>query len=241
MRILSMTLLAAATSLSTNSFAASTPDAPHIYIQGKASITTIPDNVQLSVAIVEIDKNLMAAKQKADQTMAKAIKIAKQSGVDEKSINAAQIQINRDTQYNRETNKQDFNGYRIGRSLTFTLSEVDKYPQLLQNLVDAGINEIQQTQFTSSRQTALQKQAQKMAIDDAKQAAKELANNYDVEIKGLYSASSSPLDSGAQPYMRVEKAMMQDSAAASFVPDAYHAGEITITASSYAIYLIEGK
>ena len=239
MRTLSMTILAS--TMTFNSFAASTPDAPHLYIQGQASVTTVPDNVRLRVAIVEVDKNLMAAKQKADQTMAKAIKIAKQTGVDKKGINAAQIQINRDTQYNSKMGTQDFNGYRVGRSLTFTLNEVDKYPQLLQNLVDAGINEIQQTQFTSSREVALQKQVQKMAIADAKKAAEELADDYDVELKGLYSVSSSPLNSGAQPYMRAEKTMLQDTASGGFVPDAYHAGEISITASSYAIYLIEDK
>jgi len=237
--LLSITLFSAA--ISFNSVAGTTPDEPHIYIQGQASINTVPDSVQLNVAIVEVDKNLMVAKQKADQTMAKAIKIAKQTGVDDKKINAAQIQINRDTQYNRETGKQDFNGYRVGRSLTFTLNEVDKYPQLLQNLVDAGINEIKQTQFITSRQIELQKQAQKMAIDDAKKAAKEFADNYDVKIKGLYSASSSPINTGMQPYMRVENAMLKDSPSGSYVPDAYHTGEITITSSSYAIYLIEGK
>ncbi|WP_283710703.1 SIMPL domain-containing protein [Pseudoalteromonas prydzensis] len=231
-------LLAAA--LSFNVFAASTPDAPHIYIQGQAQISTVADNVKLSVGIVEVEKDLMAAKQKADTTMAKAIKLAKQAGVLDKDINAGQISIHRESQYNRETNKQEFVGFRVSRSLSLTLKQIDKYPQLLQNLVSGGINEINQTEFVSSRYQELQQQARKMAIKDAKTAAQEFAADYDVEIKGLYSASMSPMDTNAQPYMRVKMASMADSAeSGSFVPDAYHAGELVIKASSYAIYLIE--
>ncbi|MBB1469359.1 MULTISPECIES: SIMPL domain-containing protein [Pseudoalteromonas] len=228
-----------AATLSFNVFAASTPDAPHIYIQGQAQISTIADNVKLGVAIVEVDKDLMSAKQKADQTMAKAIKLAKQQGIDEKSIYGSQISINRENQYNRETGKQDFIGYRVSRTLSLTLTDVTKYPLLLQSLVNAGINEINQTEFTSSRYESLQKKVQKMAIADAKSAAKEFAAEYDVELKGLYSASNAPMNVSAQPYMRAEKTMLSDSNSGSFVPDAYHAGEITISADSYAIYLIK--
>ncbi|MEH6396147.1 SIMPL domain-containing protein [Pseudoalteromonas sp.] len=225
--------------LSFNVFAASTPDAPHIYIQGQGQITTVADNVKLSVGIVEIDKDLMAAKQKADITMAKAIKLAKQASVLDTDINAGQISIHRENQYNRETNKQEFVGFRVSRSLSLTLKQIDKYPLLLQNLVSGGINEINQTEFVSSRYKELQQQAQKLAIKDAKSAAEEFATDYDVKIKGLYSASMSPMDTNTQPYMRVKMASMADTESGNFVPDAYHAGELVITASSYAIYLIK--
>ena len=78
-----------------------------------------------------------------------------------------------------------------------------------------------------------------MAIKQAKAAAKELSADFDVELKGLYSASLSPLDMPSVPYMRSEKVMMADGAPSNYVPDAYHAGEITISASSYAIYYID--
>lgn len=232
-------LLAAA--MTFNVFADSTPSAPHIYIQGQAEITTAADSVLLNVGIVEVDKDLMAAKNKADKTMAKAIKLAKQAGVFGKDINAGQISIHRETQYNRETNQQDFVGFRVSRGLSLTLKSVDKYPTLLQNLVNGGINQVNQTQFVSSKYNELHEQAQKLAIKDAKQAASEFASNYDVDLKGLYSASMSPMDTSVQPYVRAKMTMSADAESGSVVPDSYHAGEITITASSYAIYLIKDK
>lgn len=232
-------LLAAA--MTFNVFADSTPSAPHIYIQGQAEITTAADSVLLNVGIVEVDKDLMAAKNKADKTMAKAIKLAKQAGVFGKDINAGQISIHRETQYNRETNQQDFVGFRVSRGLSLTLKSVDKYPTLLQNLVNGGINQVNQTQFVSSKYNELHEQAQKLAIKDAKQAASEFASNYDVDLKGLYSASMSPMDTSVQPYVRAKMTMSADTESGSVVPDSYHAGEITITASSYAIYLIKDK
>ena len=230
-------LLAAA--LTFNVFAESTPSAPHIYIQGQAEITTAADTVLLNVGIVEIDKDLLAAKNKADKTMAKAIKLAKNSGALDKDINAGQINIYRETKYNRQTNAQEFVGFRVSRNITIKLNSIDKYPTLLQSLVNEGINQINNTQFVSSKYNELHQQAQKLAIKDARQAAKEFANDYGVEIKGLYSASMSPMDTSVQPYARAKMAMLSDSESGGVVPDSYHAGEITISASSYAIYLIE--
>ena len=110
---------------------------------------------------------------------------------------------------------------------------------MLQQLVNSGINEINQTQFVSSKYEELQKKAQKFAIKDARAAAKEFASDYGVKLKGLYTASSSPLDTGSQPYMRASKMVMAEAAPDNYVPDAYNGGELTITASSYAVYLIE--
>ena len=228
-------LLAAA--LTFNVFAESTPSAPHIYIKGQAKITSVADTVLLNVGIVEIDKDLLAAKNKADKTMAQAIQLAKKSGALDKDINAGQINIYRETQYNRQTNAQEFVGFRIARNITIKLHSIDKYPTLLQS---ECINQINNTQFVSSKYNELHQQAQKLAINDARQAAKEFATDYGVEIKGLYSASMSPMDTGVQPYARAKMAMLSDSESGGVVvPDSYHAGEITISASSYAIYLIE--
>ncbi len=62
---------------------------------------------------------------------------------------------------------------------------------------------------------------------------------FGVELKGLYSASMQPLNVQSAPYMRAEKVMLSDSTPSNYVPDAYHAGEIIITASSYAVYYID--
>lgn len=225
--------------LSFNALASPTPNAPHIYVKGKATLTTMPDYVQLSVGITDVDKDLIAAKNKTDLAIAKAIKLVKKVGVKKGDINAGQISISRDSQYNRTTGSQDFKGFKVSRTLTVKLTDINKYPELLQSLVNNGINQINQTQFLASNYNELQKKAQKLAIKDARDAAKEFSADYGVELKGLYSASSSPLNVQSQPYMRTEKVMMADSAPSNYVPDAYHAGEIKVTASSYAVYLID--
>ncbi|ASM54127.1 hypothetical protein PNIG_a2067 [Pseudoalteromonas nigrifaciens] len=225
--------------LSFNAFAAATPDTPHIYVKGEATITTMPDHVLLNVGITEIDKDLIAAKNKTDITMAKAIKLVTALGVSDADINAGQISINRESQYNRESGEQQFKGFRVSRSLTVKLNAINKYPELLQNLVNNGINEINHTRFLASNYDELYKKAQKLAIKDTRDAAKEFSSEFGVELKGLYSASMQPLNVQSAPYMRAEKVMLSDSTPSNYVPDAYHAGEIIITASSYAVYYID--
>ena len=70
------------------------------------------------MAIVEVDKDLIAAKNKADTTMAKAIKLGQKPSVDEKGIYASNISIDRQTEYNRETGKQNFVGYRNAKLIS---------------------------------------------------------------------------------------------------------------------------
>jgi uncharacterized protein len=239
MKLQSLCLIAA-TSFSFNVAAASSPEAPHIYVKGQASITTNADHVVINVGITDIDKDLIAAKHKTDITMAKAIKLVKAMGVADADINAGQISINRENQYNRESGEQQFKGFRVARSLVVKLHEINKYPELLQSLVNNGINEINHTRFLASNYQQLYKQAQKLAIKDARNAAQEFSNEFAVQLKGLYSASMQPLNVQSAPYMRAEKVMVSAADAPSnYVPDAYHAGEITITASSYAVYYIE--
>jgi uncharacterized protein len=239
MKLRSVCLVALTTAMSFNVFATATPDAAHIYVKGEATITTMPDHVVLQVGITEVGTDLIAAKNNTDKTMAKAIKIVKALGISDADINAGQISINRENQYNRESGQSEFKGFRVARSLMVKLAEIDKYPELLQNLVNNGINEINHTRFLASNYDALYKQAQQLAIKDSRNAAQEFSQAYGVALKGLYSASMQPLDVQSAPYMRAEKVMLSAEAPSNYVPDAYHAGEITITASSYAVYYIE--
>jgi uncharacterized protein YggE len=222
--------------MSFNSMAVTLPTTPHIYVKGEATITTMPDYVNLRVAIIEIDKDIIAAKAKVDSTMAKAISLAKNHGVKPKDIQGGSITINRETRYNRELGSQEFAGFRVGRPLSIKLTNLDHYPKLLQSLVNSGINDINSSHFLSSNYNALYKKAQTNAIINAKNTAQEISNEFGVTLKGLYSASQSPMNTQSQPLLRTK---MKESGDELVSAQSYHTGEIKITAQTYAIYLIE--
>ncbi|NOU49149.1 SIMPL domain-containing protein [Pseudoalteromonas sp. JBTF-M23] len=236
MRILSVL---AASLFSVSSFASTVPDDPHLYVQGQAKIQVQPDRATIRVAIVEKSKQLPEAKQKVDDIMAKAIKLAKRFDIEKDDIHAEQLNVYRQTRYNRNTNEEEFEGFRVTRSLTLTLKKIESYPELLQALVDTGITEFNNTEFSVSNREELTDKLKLKAIKDAKLAVKELAGAFDVEVDKLYSASFAPINAPTVPYLRQAPAMkMMDSESGSY-KEAYNTGAITIEAQVYAIYLIK--
>ncbi|QTH71667.1 SIMPL domain-containing protein [Pseudoalteromonas xiamenensis] len=229
-------MLAFAALVTLNANANSLPDAPHLYVQGNAKIQVKPDRANIVIGIDDTQTNTVDAKKNVDAIAAKVIEIAKRYQIAEKDIQAEQLNVYRQTEYDREQNKQRFVGFRVFRNIRMTLTLVDKYPDLLQDLVDAGVTEFRDTQFSVADHNTILKTVQKAAIKDAKMAAKELAKDFDVRIGKLYSVSFSPIDAPTMPYMRAEKMMVQaDSGAGA----GYNTGFITVDAQVYAVYLID--
>ncbi|MBR8844823.1 MULTISPECIES: SIMPL domain-containing protein [Pseudoalteromonas] len=223
--------------LSGFSFAGALPDSPHLYVKGTSFIQVQPDVATIRVAITEKQKSLPTAKENVDKIMAKAIEIAKRFDIKEDDIHAEQLNVYRQTRYNRESNEEEFDGFRVSRSLTVKLKDIKKYPELLQEFVDSGINQFNNTEFGVENEGKYLQSLKKAAIKDAKKAAKELAGEFDVELAKLYSVSFQPMQTPVQPYVR--SAAMAMEADQGAYKNAYNTGAITLNAEVYAVYLIE--
>ncbi|MCF6433970.1 SIMPL domain-containing protein [Pseudoalteromonas sp. MMG022] len=236
MRMISSLL---ATFFCASSLAAALPEQPHLYVEGSAKMQVQPDRATIRVAISETNKQLVAAKNKVDSVMAKAIKLSERFGIKKDDIHADQLNVHRQTRYNRNTNEEEFEGFRVVRSLTLTLEKIESYPELLQELVNAGITQFNNTEFSVSNRDELTDKLKKEAIKDAKLAASELADEFDVDLDKLYSVSFAPMNGPSVPYLRQASSMrMMDSESGSY-KEAYNTGAITINAQVYAVYLIK--
>ena len=222
------------------STAASLPNVPHFYVQGTGKITVVPDTAEVSFAITSRDKNLVKAKKEADTLSAHVIKIAKDYGIDKKDISASELFIQRETRYDNVTRKQVFIGHKVTRSIQLYLKDMSKYSHLVQSLVNAGITEMHGVKLMASNIEALNKKASLLAIQDAKQAAKDLAKGFDVQLGQLYRASTQAIQ-GEAPYgrNRMMDAMEMKSAPANIVKGAFEPGSIDVVQHIYAVYLID--
>jgi hypothetical protein len=224
-------------SFSSFSFANALPQEPHLYVQGTAKLQVKPDRATITIGIDDTQSTIAEAKKNIDDIAQKVIAIGKQFGIAEKDIQAQQLNAYKQMDYDREQNKQVFVGFRVSRDIQLTLSQIEQYPELLQALVDAGVTEFRNTQFTVSDQNTILDAVQKAAIKDAKLAAKELAKDFDVKLGSLYSVSFSPLEPQSVPYMRANEKMMVMADGGN--GPAYNTGHITIDAQVYAVYLID--
>ncbi|MCF6442316.1 SIMPL domain-containing protein [Pseudoalteromonas luteoviolacea] len=232
-----MRLLTAAFSilLSTSSMAGSIPTTPHLYVKGYSEVSVQPDTAIINVAINEKSKNLQEAKENVDDVVAKALSIAKSFGVKANHIHAEQLNVYKQTRYNRSTNEEEFTGFKVSRNITLKLKNIDKYPELLQAFVDSGINQFNNTQFVVEDKSEIMKELKQNAIKQAKLGAKELADGFGVKVGDLYSVSFSPMNVPIQPYAR-GKVMAAESMS---LQDAYSTGDTKLTAEVYAVYYID--
>ena len=218
----------------------SLPNAPHIYVQGTGKITVVPDTAEVSFAIISRNKNLVDAKKEADTLSAQVISIAKNYGINNKDISASELYIQQETRYDNVTRKQVFIGHKVTRSIQLYLKDMSRYSHLVQSLVNAGITELHGVKLLASNIAELTKKAEMLAIVDAKKAAKDLTQGFDVNLGALYRASKQVI-AGETPYRA--QAMMMDmerkSAPANIVEGSFEPGSIDVIQHIYAVYLID--
>ncbi|WDD99240.1 SIMPL domain-containing protein [Thalassomonas actiniarum] len=219
-----------------SSLAAAIPDSPHVYVKGRGKISVLPDLAEISFSVIRRHSDLIQAKKEADTLSANIIKIAEEYEIAKEDISASELFIQQEMQYDREAGKQVITGFKVSRNIQFYLKKIDLYSRLMQSLVNAGITQINGIRMMASNAEDLQKQAQKLAIADARAAAEELADGFEVKIARLYRAAKEPIR-GEQPYATMES--MRDSAPANIVEGAFEPGSITIEQVLYAVYLIE--
>ena len=229
-------LLAVTSLLLSSSFnyAYAEPTSPHLSVTGYAEQLVQPDQVVLNVSISHSDKNINKAKDEVDNVIARVIKVANTFNVSKNNIDASQLNIYRQHEYNQVTQKQEFSTFQVTRNVEIKLTDVDKYALFLQELVEAGINEISYMQFSYSKAGELQDRLKELAIKDAKFEAKELASAFDAKLDRVYSVNFAQAPSVTTPYGR--QSMIESGRAHK---QAYNVSDIVISSEVFVTYLIK--
>lgn len=224
------------TTLSLSAVAQITPNQPHLSVNGIGEVFAKPDIVTISVSVNEQGDDVLKAKQQADKKLAKIINNLKEQGVKSKNIQASQVNINRTMRYNRKTQEQEFSGYTVQRQIKIKLTNIKSYPKTLQQLVALGVNDINNSTFGVSNYNELYNQAKENAFKDAKAKAKQLATGFNAKLGTVYSINSYEPNNTTRTPMPM---LRSEASAAKFdVTDAYHVGDIKITASVNAVYYL---
>lgn len=147
-----------------------------IAVKGSAEIEVAPDIVTVGYAVVKLAPDAAAAKSYVDKVSSDTIRAAIAQGVKEEDIASSNLDIRRELRY--EDNKQVLVGYTVSRNITLTLRKMDNFNKLLQALVDAKLDEVQNIQPGISTLPKLKAEALKAATEDAKQKADLLAGQF---------------------------------------------------------------
>lgn len=219
-----------------------------ITLSGHGEITAVPD---IATIYFTISKESKTAKEAQDGVAAiekKALEFLKLSDVDEKDIKTSNASFYPKSEYVYDTKnvacteffcpprtgKSVVYAYEASESITVKVRNVDDAGKIMQGLGAVGVSNLSGPSFDVDDQDALQMEARKKAIEDARAQAEILAKDLGVRLGRIANFSEG---AGYSP-MYYAKDMMAVSESAS-TPAELPKGENTISSDVTITYEIK--
>ncbi len=182
--------------------AAEVPDAPHISTSGHATVQVMPDMATLNIVVQLTAQQAAEAKKQVDARVAKYFDFLHSQGIDNKDINAANINTQPQYDYSKQ-GKPQLLGYQATRQVTVTVRQINKLNDLLDGALQAGLNEIRSVTPGVADAARYQQQARDEAIKDAIGQAQALAAGFHAELGPVWSIQYHSESDRPQPVMRM--------------------------------------
>ncbi|WP_221795262.1 SIMPL domain-containing protein [Aquisediminimonas sediminicola] len=157
-------------------------------VSAEASITRVPDQVQISAGVMTQAPTAQAALSANAERMARVIAALKKAGIDDKSIRTASINLSPQYHY-VEQQPPVITGYQASNQLSVIFRNVAKAGAILDALVANGANQINGPSFGLSDNEAALDEARVAAIRKARARAELYAGATGLKVKRIISMS----------------------------------------------------
>lgn len=145
---------------------------PHtIDVTGEGIVKIVPDEVTINIRVENTGENTQNLKRQNDATINEVLKFLKQMKIADKYVRTEYMNLTKNYDYNSKTYT-----FAANQSLSIKLRDMDKYEELMNGLLETGINRIDGVEFSSSSMDSLKSQARKKAIENAQMKAQEYAS-----------------------------------------------------------------
>ena len=232
-------LLVFAIALSASSaFAQNAVERPLITVSGQAEMRVPPDEVVFTLEVESVDKDVLAAKKKTDESVKAVFALARDNNVKADDVQTSYISV--EPKYNtdeleygeaRRGVKRVFLGYAVSKTIAIRLRDISRFDPLLSDVLKAGITKVSNVEFRDSQIRKHRDQARVMAIKAAQEKASLLAREIGQTIGPAYSITE---DGGARPsssnFMQNTTTVISGDLSASESESAIAPGLISVTA-----------
>lgn len=219
-----------------------------ITVTGEGDAFAVPDTAEISFSVRNDAKVLSDAQKVVSEKVAQTLALLKVQEIPEKDIKTESYTSY--PKYDYETKQVScmaigcptpqpstpvIVGYEVSQMITVKIKNTEKVSAVLEGLAKIGVSDMSGPNFTVGDEDALNDEARKIAIEDAKSKAKTLAKELDVRLVEIVSFN----EDGATPYpMYYAKAGMADSVeSGAFAPE-LPKGENKITSRVTITYKI---
>jgi uncharacterized protein YggE len=148
---------------------------PTVSVSGHGQVNVPPDTASVSIGIDVIKPTLAEAQEQATAQATALIEAMKAAGIADEDIQTAYFSVNILRDYSENADPTQITGFEIVNQLQLTVRDTDMLGELLDEAVNAGANNINGVTFYVDNQTAAASEARRLAVEDARTKAEELA------------------------------------------------------------------
>ena len=187
-------------------------------VSGIGEVKATPDRFRVRAVSSRTGDDINAMKQEVDAEISAAIKLAGELNIPDNQVSATGISIQPEWQWQPE---RKLIGHRVARDIDFAVDGIDDYAALLEALTEIGFTELNQAGAELADPAALEEEALRKAVEDARRKAQILA---DAAGRKLGQVILVQEQGGSMP----QPMMMAMDMAGKRESSAYAAGEMTV-------------
>ena len=216
----------------TMSYGQETKQIPQINVNGEGKVKIAPDQVLISATVETKGNNAKDVKRQNDEKMDAVLKFIKKMNIPTADFRIKQVALN--PQYDYEKKKTSYNAVQ---TVEILLKDLSKYDELMEGLVQQGINRIDKVSFESSKLAQYQSEARKIAMKDAKAKAEDYVSVLGQKVGKAFVISDNSQIYHPQPMYAAMR--MKESADTTASNETMAIGEIEITANVSVSFILD--
>ncbi|MNQ00695.1 26 kDa periplasmic immunogenic protein precursor [compost metagenome] len=206
---------------------------PLINVNGEGKVKVAPDQVCISASVETKGNNAKDVKKQNDEKMDAVLKFIKKMNIPTADFKTKQVALN--PQYDYEKKKTSYNATQ---TVEIVVKDLAKYDELMEGLVQQGINRIDRVSFESSKLAQYQSEARKLAMKDAKVKAEEYVSVLGQKVGKAFTISDNSQVYHPQPMYAAMRMKEADSMGGAS-NETLAIGEIEITANVSVSFVLD--
>jgi hypothetical protein len=206
-----------------------------IWVSGSGSVWVTPDITNLRLGIVAQTDTVAEAQEDAAVAMNDVLDVLGEQGIDEDDIQTTRFSIQQLTRWDSVKDEQVVTGYQVTNIVSVKIREVESTGTVIDAVAQAGgdLTRVDSISFSVDEPEDYYDEARELAMEDATDKAKQLADLADVKLgTPLYVTESNPYT----PYVQYDSYVR--APAAEGVTTSISPGELEITVDVQVAYEI---
>ena len=204
---------------------------PSITVTGKGEVHKQPDMARVNIGVVTQEITAAEALNQNTEAVEKLMAALKAHKIADKDIQTSNFSISAQYDYDRSNQARHLTGYQVMNQVRIAVRRIEDLGALLDRVVTAGANQINQVTFEIDEAESLRDTARQMAIRDARRKAALYAKEAQVRLGPVLKIVEA---GGIVPVQPFGIAMAQEARAVPIAP-----GELTIRQEVRVTFAIE--